>query len=528
VADQKPALTLELQTSSALSTDDIPEVGALEALTDAIVVLFQNIDKQLTRYLVTFDQEEKADLHKSMQRFLGRINSNPLIPLSFRLKVLQTFSKEISFLDAQLTQAILNAYKVAILLVRDAAEDRTEYLLVLARLCGESITLAMRVTRLNFENYVEPSIQITRQVHELTRLGLAALEAAQGGEARGRKFRMIIHDGLAWYEIMRISNFYGLTPQGQNIVYTSLKPYIKHITSEYCPRSETVSSQAKHVYLVSSVGGRQNRPQWMTALAATANTDRVILDITSLLPVLKRQLNDVEEHLKNRKKQREHIRTEKELHMTHTVTKHLMTALHKVKRKHSREVISKGSVTLVGNFHVGIKLPNDSTRIPILPVSHKGEETLASNWRAFNISPGGIALQTDEVANMPDVSALVRMVWTNDKNNDKPQWGEVRWRRHLAVGKRRHLGVRFLPRNLATWRVQVVGGEGDKQHMVLGMPLKKDGRLVVWSNNTQLSVGSIMLIEISRQLYTCKVMGVVQRGENFVTCHLRASRVAGK
>jgi len=280
--------------------------------------------------------------------------------------------------------------------------------------------------------------------------------------------------------------------------------------------------------LVSAVGGRQNRPQWTTSLTPTANTDRVVLDITSLLPVLKRQLNDVEEHLKNHKKQREQLRTEKELHMTHTVTKHLMTALHKVKRKHPREIVKKGNVILVANFNIGIKLPTDSTRIPILPTSHKGEDTMASNWHAFNLSPGGVALQTDEILNMPSVTSLVRMVWTNDHQTDKPQWGEIRWRRHLAFGKRRHVGIRFLPRNLAMWRVQVVGGDSDKQNLVLGMPLKKEGRLIIWSNNTQLGIGSILLIEISRQLYTCKVMGVVQRGENFVTCHLRASRVAGK
>ncbi|MDQ6962097.1 MAG: hypothetical protein Q9M28_06150 [Mariprofundaceae bacterium] len=528
MAEAKQGLSLELQGSSALNSDDIPEVGAIEALTDAVVVLFQNIDKQLARYLQTYDEAEKADLHKSMQRFLGRINSNPLIPLSFRLKVLHTFSKEISFLDVQLTQSILNAYKVAILLVRDAAENRTEFLLVLARLCGEAITLAMRVTRLNFENYLEPGIQITRQVHELTRLGLAAIGSAQGGEAKGRKLRMVIHEGLAWYEIMRISNFYGLTPEGQNIVYTSLKPYIKHITSEYCQGQEKVHSQPKHVYLVSAVGGRQNRPQWMTELEVTANTDRVILDITSLLPVLKRQLNDVEEHLKNHKRQQEEIRTEKELYMTHTVTKHLMTSLHKVKRKHERESVKKGNVTLVGSFNIGLQLPQDSTRIPILPASHKGENTIASNWQAFNISPSGVALQTDEILNMPNVTSLVRLVWTNDKGEAKPQWGEVRWRRHLAFGNRRHLGIRFLPRNLSIWRIQVVGGDSDKQHMVLGMPLKKENRLVVWSNNTQLGIGSVLLIEISRQLYTCKVMGIVQRGDNFVTCHLRASRVDGK
>ncbi|MDX8411788.1 MAG: hypothetical protein R8K46_07975, partial [Mariprofundaceae bacterium] len=224
-----PSYELDISGSSLLASDvDIPEIGQFSALTDAILLLFQDIDTRLTKYLTSFDEAEKEELHRDMKRFLGRLNANHLLPLKFRLRVLQSFGREAEFLDADLTYAILNAYKVAILLILDEAHEKPAYHLPLAKLCGDAITLAVRVTRLQLRLYREPSVQVTRHVHELTRLGLGALGKLEDGPMAS-KFRDNINHNLVWYELLSMANFFALTLEGQDIVYDSLEPYISKV-----------------------------------------------------------------------------------------------------------------------------------------------------------------------------------------------------------------------------------------------------------------------------------------------------------
>ncbi|MDX8394649.1 MAG: hypothetical protein R8K21_08740 [Mariprofundales bacterium] len=520
-----PNFELELEGSYSLTNDmNINDIGKLEELTDAIVMLFQNIDKQLNSYLVSCDETQKKELHKKMSRFLARLNTNRMLPLSFRLKSLRAFSKEARFLDADLTAAILNSYKVGIEIVRAEAKGRENYLLELGNLCGESISLASLVARLQLEAYNEPHTQITRQVHELFRIGIAALGKFSANNQRARNYREKINHSITWYELMREADFFQLTREGQRLIYDSLEPYIKQVMPMYCPREHESPSLEDHAYLIAYVGGKQEKPRFVRQLRQRHEKDRIILDITQLLPILQSHLKEAEAYMHGggeRKVGKRKLRTEDEVNMLYQVTRHMLRCLHITPHKHPRQQANGEVIRIISNVEMGLRMPHKG-HFAISNPTNKKDERGISVWNMRDISPAGTGLETAVKSDaVPEVTALVRLVWGN-KEGSYPFWAQVRWRRHLLKGQKIRLGLQFLPRNVQIWWTQDVGTRNN--HPVLGIPMKRKNHVVVWSTDTRLKVGSSLILNIKGKLYACKVIAVPQRGCNFHACQAKVVR----
>ncbi|MDX8377590.1 MAG: hypothetical protein R8L53_06160 [Mariprofundales bacterium] len=525
LASKLPDFEIDISKGSDLAEDvRVPELGKIEELTDAILMLFQDIEEKLTRYLVSCKEDEKNEMHGQMKRFLVKINSNDLLPLSFRLRVLHTFGKEASFLDAGLTQAILNAYKVAIKHLLDAAAGRETYLLALAKMCGEAITLGTRVTRLNLAAYREPSIMVTRQVHELMRLGYGAL-ANVPASATEQKYHRNIHHGLVWYELMRDADFFRLTENGQRKVFGSLEPYIRRVKAMYIPKQQSIVANSEDMYLCSLVGSRDSRPSWSKGLSPVDDRDRVVLNITALMPILQRQMIDVERHLHDENRQREDLRTEKDIYLTQMVTRHLMRCLRVIPRKYDRQPGNWETVSMVTNIHEALQMPNRSS-FTLRPVGADNEENpRISHWSLVNLSPGGMCSECEERNYLPDVSNLVRLVWSNPKLK-YPFWAQVRWRRQYLKGGHTQVGLLFLPTHLALWWIQTLGvsDEEGNRFPVLGMKMKDGARALVWTAKTEVLAGNLLIVNMGGKPYVSKVLGIVQQGENFRSLQIQILR----
>lgn len=519
---ETPKFELDIKDSSALNEfSDVPEIGKLEALTDVIKMMFQDIESRIEKYLVSMDEAEKDQLHKEMKRFLSRINANNMIPLQFRLKVLHSFGKEASFLDGSLTSSILDSYKVAILLLLEAAEDKQNYLLALSKMCGQAIQLAMRVSRLQLAEYHEPRVQVTKQVHAFARIGLGALDKVDRGPKRSMNEESIRY-GLIWYELMRASDFFRLGKGGQELVYDSIEPYISQVSVEYCPKNQSAMMPSDHIFLVSYVDEKPKKPEWTDHLRVLHPSDRVILDITELLPMLKKQLSDVVEHMKNIEKQKSQLRTEIEIHNTHKVTMHLLSCMHVLPRKNNRHERAE-ALTLLSNFKMALKKPNKPS-FRVLPMMGDSDEDddLASQWTSTDVSKDGVGIETDEMIHMPEVSSLVRIVWNNNAIK-WPFWGILIWRRHSAtrVGHT-NAGIQFL-HGVPNIGAMQSAGKGAKWQ-VLYSKLHKAGQLMVWSPETNITQGMGVLMEINEQMFECKIVKILQRGSNYVSCHVNIVR----
>jgi len=99
-------VSFELDTDLRLHPQKL-ELGKAELLTDALTLPFTDIEKRLSQYVSGSSKDEKILLQKSIKSYLAKLNSNPLIPLHYRLKVLGRFERELELFDAEMTAAVL-------------------------------------------------------------------------------------------------------------------------------------------------------------------------------------------------------------------------------------------------------------------------------------------------------------------------------------------------------------------------------------------------------------------------------------
>ncbi|MDX8389525.1 MAG: hypothetical protein R8M38_03450 [Mariprofundaceae bacterium] len=522
----RPSFELELESTEVGALDeDIPEIGHLSALTDAVLLLFDNIESRLTRYLKSHDSVERSDLHLEMKQFLTRISANPLIPIHFRLKVLRTFSKEVDVLDAPMTSAILGAYKISILLLLDVTKGDERFLLALAKVSGEAITLAKRVTQLKLIVYDEPGNEITSQVFALLRLGMSALSEL-GDSKLALIHRANIEHGAIWFELVRMADFFSLTPEGQEIIYKSLEPYIGNVQISYCPRNQRMPALPDSLYLVTHVSNPEQRPRLTNRLEPIASVDRIILNMTQLVPKIKNQYKEICEHMECTQKQRQDLRIEREVATTHAVTLHLIRSLSIVPRNAAREGADKKQwLSLVANLNAAFQMPNKSSfRIMPVGMDEEREDEEVSNWHAVNTSNNGMSIETDESMYMPKVGSLVRIVW-NKEDAKQALWGRICWRRHFSKSTHSQIGLNFLPRNLSLVAARPLDDSIDVDRGItsylLAARLKAQGEILAWSGYMFLQIGSKLVIEVAMGKHKlCIVRQIRHRGENFLICQI--------
>ncbi|MDX8394974.1 MAG: hypothetical protein R8K22_01010 [Mariprofundaceae bacterium] len=523
ISDKKlQMMTLELTLDDdALRDDvsDIPQMGNISALTDAILLIFKNIDERLNRYLTSVVASEKEDLRKEMVKFFERINSNHLIPLHFRLKVLRSFAREVNLLNAEMTSAILKGYQVGILLLLEEANEREKYLLALGNMCGEAIELAMHVSKLHLEQYHELGFRITNQAHVLTRNGLVSLVKCPQSSKRDKYLKSICH-GIVWFELMRVSDFFSLRNSEQQTVYNYIESCIDKIDVVYVPKMKPIEHIKGHVYLVSYVEAKQqSRPERLDLLEKTHKNDRIVLDISVLLPIFKKNLEQVQEHLTNIDKQRQDLRTEDELYTTQIATKRMLMCMHQIPRKFERQK-KEQEFTIIGNFKAALKMPNKAS-FAVMPVMGDDADfdQKTSFWSSYERSSVGMGAESSDTIQLPDVSSLVRVVWNKPGEEELPFWARVIWRRHLSIGiSRVQVGLQFLPMNSFSISIQSPGHESQA---ALAIMLKEKGQLMVWMQRRKLDVGQNILLEIKGKTYIYEALKPFRGGCNYSIYQMR-------
>ena len=182
------SVSLELDTDLRLHPQQL-ELGTAELLTDALLLPYGNIEKQLKQFAISASENEAEQLRKSMKNFLGRLNANPHIPLSFRMKVLNNFERELELFDGEMTTAVLNAHKIGVDLVQKAARDEPSYYKFLVDMISNAIELAVKLLLMSLEHYRAPAVITTRQLFELARLGLS-VAGALDNKLQDKKHRL--------------------------------------------------------------------------------------------------------------------------------------------------------------------------------------------------------------------------------------------------------------------------------------------------------------------------------------------------
>ena len=190
-------------------------------LTDALLNHFDDLEQRLNTYISGSAGGDK--LRKGMQSYLSRLNSNPLIPLHFRLKVLKRFEEQLDLFDAEMTAAILNAHKIGIDMVQKEALKEPAYYRILVDMVSHAIELAGRLVRDILGEYHAPAVITVRQVFDLMRLGMVIIpELPDSAEKQKKRLYLAI----VRYELMRKLDFFSKRKSEKGMLMDELENHI--------------------------------------------------------------------------------------------------------------------------------------------------------------------------------------------------------------------------------------------------------------------------------------------------------------
>ncbi|MDX8377301.1 MAG: hypothetical protein R8L53_04690, partial [Mariprofundales bacterium] len=503
--------------SSLLTSDlQLPTLGKIGAVSNAVQMMLRDIEKQLAAYIASDNEIERQRLHDDMIDFISNMNANPMLSLDFRMKTLRAFRNELELLDEELTVAILDAYKVSINLILHNNNKSDESRLTLGGLCCEAISLGMHVQRWLVMRYCEPGFRMNRQIHELMRLGIMSLDNMNNPIAR--RYIMNIQHGIAWYELMRTIDFFRLTSDGQQTLYDALEPFVRKMKAMYLAKGETIPKHMGAKYLISVVGDNHGKPEYRTKTPHDDNKDYIVLEMTDLIAALKRQLGEAQRYMEGVRTgslspELMQGNTPRTIKLQKMICSTILDGFRRTPHSHQREAVEGQVVWVINDFHRALRLLNPLESLktnfgdPNESVAH------TSSWHVRDISEVGIGLEIREKLNsISEASTLIRLVWT-DATSPNPLWAQVRWVRQHKHDGSTHMGLKFLPHPLKHIWIKV---DNEKKREPALASLIGNNEYLLWAPTNQvMKTGKQIIMYINNKKYQYQILLSSRKGKNF-------------
>ncbi|MFQ5355881.1 MAG: hypothetical protein ACE5DY_05245 [Mariprofundaceae bacterium] len=506
-----PSIPLELETDLRLHTQRL-ELGKAELITDAITLPFIDLEKQLHRHRTNRSPEAIKELRYSMKAYLSRLNANPLLPLQFRLKVLNRFERELDLFDAQTTAAILNSYKIAVEMLQEAARTEPEYYPSLMDITATALELAIQLLRYDLEAYRSSAIITIRQVFSLTRLGLGVLPALPGGsEDACSRFQKAV----SVYELSRALNFFQKSVSEQKIMSSLLEEHAKDLHPYLCLHHGHPPSMPGKVFLVSKLSKPNETPRISSTLPETFSTDAIVIPVDAFLASLVKNVKKSKRLLDNSDLQKEDMHTEDALRITMTGSSSILNAL-SIKKRASRYEYRKTRAYLEWDLE-RIFIESQGT------LSMDGYEFAPFEWSSqdawwvTDISKTGVGLERTSSHKLSDrVGSMVGLKWP--KHKGEPELGFIRWFREPKTGEQR-LGIEFLQGKQRLMKASLAGGTMEPMydlapwHVIAEQAIHS---LRVLSPEKDIFEGTVLNISNADQENQYKVSHIIQTGPNYI------------
>lgn len=444
------SVSLELETDLRLHPLKL-KLGKSELLTDALIRPCNDIEKQLKQYVEGVSADEAEQLRNNMKKYLGKLNASSQIPLDFRLKVLALFEKELELFDNEMTAAVLNAHKIGVELVQQAARSDPAYYGYLVDMVSNAIELANKLLLQSLEKYHSPAVITIRQFFDLARLGLSvAMVLDQKHEAT----RQRLYKAICNHEFLRSLDFFGKTKEQQQVTWRELQRHISNKQPIFCRASESLPEMTGKSFMISSVNRPHERSRVVNALPDSLPGDSIIIPLDEFLNQLHGAMNRVRSVLHSKEIQKMDMHTEEAILSTLVGGTGIISAL----QSEEREVRRPCSV------EYRVVLEWDAARafvIPPKPISEDSESlpSYANPWSAVDISKGGVGIERVDGKPLANtVGSLVGMKWMGVEG--MPTMGFVRWFKEPKAGEQR-LGIEFLKGRFELARCTVLGGSSD-------------------------------------------------------------------
>jgi hypothetical protein len=515
--DQESARRLMETVSFELDTDlrlhpQRLELGKAELLTDAITLPFMDIEKRLAKYIIGSSPEEVGMLRRSMKDYLGRLNSNPLIPLHFRLKVLNRFERELELFDAEMTAAVLNAHKIGVDMVQKAARSQPGYYRIVVDMAANAVELAARLLRQGLEEYHVPAVIATRQVFDLSRLGLAVLPVLPE-DSTTESDRL--ERAVSSHELLRKLDFFGKPKAIQKIIWQELCNHIGVLKPRFCHKGDAPAGIEGTSFLFTNFMRPHVAPEVTSRLPDKFISDGIAIPMDEFVDRLVTAINRVETVLNSPDLQKKDLHTEEALHATIAGGNAILESMHARKRLHERQ--DYAGVRAIFEPRLDKAMVESRTALVMNEYEYAPtERASAAAWSVIDISKGGACLERVSFEPLENgVGAIVGINWLPHKN--EPMLAFIRWFKEPKPGEQR-IGLHFIREKYRLMKGAMMGGAEDDSIKGRAWPLLvKPGRhdLTVIFPDAHIMRKMAFIISDESKSAHFKVQSVVETGPNY-------------
>ncbi len=509
-------VSFELDTDLRLHPQKL-ELGKAELLTDALTLPFTDIEKRLSQYVSGSSKDEKILLQKSIKSYLAKLNSNPLIPLHYRLKVLGRFERELELFDAEMTAAVLNSHKIGVDLVRKAARNEPAYYRILVDMVSNALELAVKMLRIGLEQYQSPAVLTTRQAFDLMRLGLSVIPALNKADSSEKKR---LFQAVSNHEMMRMLDFYSKTPHEQQITWQELQHHTNILEPSFLRKTDKSIKMSGDTFIITYCSRPNDAAKITSSLPDEINSDVIVIVADHFIERLITAVDRVETVLKNPALQRNDLHTEEALHGTIIGGNAILNTLRSRDRKTERQTYAGTRLVIEWDAAKAFKEAHAAQILDeyeFAPSDHMTPET----WSITDISKSGVGLEKlgDKVSTSA-VSSLVGMSWI--PHNNEPMLGIISWLKEVKVGEQR-MGIHFFKQDFKLYQGMIMGGATDDTTMSRSWPvLVKPGKhyhAAVFPDCRIFKNMTFILKQDGKGAYF-KVVEITKGGTNYCICSI--------
>ncbi|MDX8405133.1 MAG: hypothetical protein R8K50_03185 [Mariprofundus sp.] len=509
----------------------LPDLGTAALLTDALVLPFTDIENRLARLALGTSEADASAIRSSMKAYLGRLNSNAHIPLKFRLKVLSRFEQDLSLFDGEMTAAVLNAHKIAVLLVRDKARDQPSYYQILIDMVANAIELSVNLLRLSLSQYRTQSILATRQFFDLARLGL---DVAAGSSQSEATMTARLHLAICNHELLRCMDFFSTTPSMQERIWLELQHHIEVLRACYCPQDSALPGDIDGAVLLINLNRPNNAGTVCLKLNETLPYDAILIPIKIFHDRLQMAADHATHIIEQPSMQKQALHTEQELENTRLGCTQLLRALTAKERVCERKDQAKIRIALQVNAVKAIQkaFAVEDSEWLAPPANQQSEDKML--WHIANLHANGICLERIDSDKTPQiVGALVGLDWLLPEempdlpfNQENPKLipkhkylGIVRWLKIVKHGEQR-LGIEFIHDGFQLATAMMQGGGYDAEQIRTWPVLLRlqPGKRSMLLPQTGIYRNMTLMLSLGSKQAHFKVSAVEQAALNYSSC----------
>jgi len=514
------------------------ELGKAELLTDTLTLPFTDIESRLTRFVIGSSAEESEQLRKSIKHYLGRLNANHLIPLTFRMKVLKRFEQELDLFDGDMTAAVLNSHKIAVEMVQQAAINNASYYPVLIDMVSSAIELALKLLHISLQRHQGPAIIAIRQFFELAKLGLGLSTALD--HTNQQKVERL-HTAICKFELLRLLDFYGKTEEEQRLTWNELQHHIGSLHAHLCRRNENHESFSNKIFLVSNLHRPNDAAKVLQQLPDQFDFDCILIPVDMLIDRVTTAIEHVQSILNSHNPHKE-LHTEVAMSTTLVGGKAILKALKNNPRQSIRHESHQGLFALEldstkafrqfsqlrKGYHSSINTPEHQDGWQIIDISQHGtciERLHARDFtdhvgKIIGLSFTGIDLEEQDNSLPPLLKKLGHAHF---------KLGFVRWAREIKPGEHR-LGIEFLQGRMQTLEAMMLNGHEDTElnhswPVIITAAGKNSYSALFPNSRTYRNMTFSITKETRRAHYIIKQ--VLIKGENYSLCEISPAKDKG-